>query len=183
LAWNGLVPRIAGFLAAILSFGLGGCFVSTDPLISPAASDHPWAALRGQHFDWEDGKWKLHGAVSLSREGAYYVLKSDDSDEAMRFLLHHIGPDRYIAQAEDLSDKAHPTYVYGLIVVEGNRIYEYGFDDQSSQCGVPGIDPPALHLRPSDDGCGVTSLDALTTIFRALMKAHPEAETRYDIQS
>lgn len=175
--------RLSYFLAVFLSLGLGGCFVSSNALISPRAADHPWAASRGQHFDWEDGKWKLRGAVSLSRDGAYYVLKSDESGETTRFLVHRIDPGHYIAQAEDSSDKAHPSYIYGLIVVEGSRIYEYGFDDQSSQCSVPGIDAAALRLRPSEDGCGVPSLDAMAKVFRALLKAHPEPETLYVIKS
>lgn len=175
--------RLASLFAVLLPLTLGGCFVSSDPLISPATADYPWSALRGQHFEWDDGSWKLKGVASLKRDGDDYVLTSDETDEAMRFLLRRFEPDHYIAQAADRSDEDHPSYIYGLIVVEGNRIYEYGFDDQSSQCGVQGIDPGALHLRPSDDGCGVPSLDAIATIFRALMKAHPEGETRYDIQS
>jgi hypothetical protein len=178
------VRRLSSLLATILSLGLGGCFVSTDALISPSKADHPWSgALRGQHFDWEDGKWKLRGAARLSRQGAYYMLKDEGSDETMRFLLHRIDPGHYIAQAEDLSDKSHPSYIFGLIVVEGDHVYEYGFDDQSSQCSVPDIDPTALKLRPSDDACGVPSLDAMAAVFRALLKAHPEPETLYIIKS
>ncbi len=171
--------RVSCVLLALLSLALSGCFISSDPLLSPAKADYPWPALRrAQQFGWENGAWKSRGYVSLDRDGAFYVLKPDDSDDVTRFLLHRIGNDLYVAQADDPSG----SYLYALVSIEGNRVYESAFDDASHDCAVPGIDPYMRGLSAKNDNCSVQSLDALIDVFQALRRAQPQAETLYVVE-
>ena len=148
------MSRSAVVLLAALAPVLGGCFVSSDALITTANADHPWSNLRVTQLKWEAGDWKPDGLADLRREGALYRFEPD-------------------------GDSA---YTYALLVVDGKRIYQYAFDYQSRRCEIPGVDAAALKLKPYEDGCGVPSLAAMTQIFTTLLKSQPKYETIYQIE-
>jgi len=169
-------------LFALLPLALGGCFISSEPLITPASADHPWADSRAQEFHFDDGKWKSKGYVTLRRSGPYYVLRDEESRDVTRFLVHQIGDDRYVAQSQDASGVGNASYSYSLLIVDGQKITTYSFDQASKRCRVPGVDVAALKLRPHEDDCGVDSIAALIQVFQALERSQPKPETLYVIQ-
>jgi hypothetical protein len=177
------VPRlVVVLLFALSSLTLSGCFVSSDPLITPATADHPWTAARAQHFDWVKGKWKPEGHVTVTLDGSYYQLRDDETRDVTRFLLRGIGDNRFIAQAEDLSGTGNAAFTYSLVVIDHEHIYHFSFDKASRRCRVTGIDAAALKLRPYESGCGVASLEALADAFRALERTEELPETMYVVE-
>jgi hypothetical protein len=176
------VPRLSVILLAALSLTLGGCFMSSDPLIKPASADHPWSDSRAQQFDWNDGNWKAEGYVTLRRAGAYYRIEDEKSRDVTRFLARQIGDNHYVVQSQDTSGSGNAAYAFALLVADGKRIYQYSFDDQSKHCAIPGIDPAALKLKAYEDGCGAPSLAVLTQIFETLQKSQPKFEVMYVIE-
>ena len=173
--------RSSIILLTASSLALGGCFMSSGPLITPASADHPWGDLRAKQSDWRDGKWRVEGNVTLHREGAYYRFETEKSHDVTNFLVRQIGDQEYIAQSHDASGSGDASYSYVLLVADGNRVYQYSFDDQSKRCAIPGINPAALQLKPYEDGCGVPSLAVLTQIFESLRKGPPRYEVMYEI--
>ena len=175
------MPRSALILLAALSPLLGGCFVSTDAFITPASADHPWTELHARQLTWE-GEWKSNGDVHLRRQGALYSFEPESSRDVTKFLVKAIGDNAYVAQIQDTSGSGDASYTYALLVVDGKRIYQYAFDDQSQHCQAPGVDAAALKLKPYEDGCGVPSLAALTQVFTTLQKSQPKFEIMYEIE-
>ncbi len=174
------VQRLTVILFVAAALALGGCFMSSSPLITPATADHPWSKLRAKQSDWRDGKWQAQGNIALSREGAYYRLEDEKSHDVTRFLVRQIGDHAYVTQSQDTSGSGDASYSFALLVADGNRVYQYSFDDLSKRCAIPGIDAAALRLKPYEDGCGVPSLEALTQIFTTLQKAPPRYEVMYE---
>ena len=170
------------FLLAVLSLALGGCFVSSDAFITTANADHPWNDSRARTFDWQDGEWKPQGFVTLRREGALYRFEDETSHDVTRFLVKKVADNSYVAQMQDMSGSGDSSYTYALLVVDGKRIYQYGFDDLSRRCKIPGVDAAALQLEPYENGCGVPSLAVLTRIFATLQKSQPKFEVKYEIE-
>jgi hypothetical protein len=176
------LPRLPVILFAALALALGGCFESSDALITAANADHPWTALRAAEFSWHDGAWKSEGNVTLRRDGSDYVLRDEESRDVTHFLLHQIGDNTYVAQSRGGSGSGNESYMFALVVVDGKRVYQYSFDDLSKRCKIPGIDPAVLKLKAYEDGCSVPSLAALTQIFETLQKSQPKFEAMYVIE-
>jgi len=170
------------FLLAVLSVALGGCFVSSGAFVTAANADYPWNDSRARQFDWQDGDWKPQGFVTLRREGALYRIEDERSRDVTRFRVKKIADNSYVAQMQDMSGSGDSSYTYALLVVDGKRIYQYGFDDVSRRCKIPDIDAAALKLEPYENGCGVPSLAVLTQIFATLQKSHPKFEVKYEIE-
>ena len=169
----------AVLLTTLFALPLAGCFVSSEPLITPQTADYPLGNARAQHFDWVRGAWKAAGRVTVTREGAYYLLRDEETRDVTRFLLHAIGDNRFVAQAEDLSGTGNAAFTYSLVAISGEHVYHFAFEKASRSCRVPDADAAALKLRPYESGCGVTSIEALATAFRMLEHSEEQPETMY----
>lgn len=124
------MPRLRVALLALLLLSLGGCFVSPTPLITAAEADHPLTASRGEQFGWDNGSWKSRGAVTLSLDGPYYVLKGREPGDVSRFLLKQLDGNSYVAQSEDTDHLGDIAYIYALVVIDGARITVNSFLDK-----------------------------------------------------
>lgn len=175
------VPRVGALLLLLLSLSLGGCFESPAPLITASESDHPLKPSSGQQYGWENGSWQPRGAVTLDLDGPYYVLKGREPGDVSRFLLKQLDDNSYVAQSEETSSSGRVSYIYALVVIDGERISVNSFLDESSGCNVPGVSASSGTLHPSDGGCVLPSLAALVEIFRVLRQSSAKPETLYII--
>ena len=83
------------------------------------------AAFHYTFYEWnKDAKnWQPSETGTISREGDHYVQLADlsTSDKGDPFLLKSIGDNYYIAQQPNNS-----SFIYDLVRVNGNIIYQYG---------------------------------------------------------
>ncbi len=186
-AWNRVLPFT-------LAFALAGCFVSEQPLISPARADYPLA--EGKHYtrfllDYRRGsvssKEETQGILLLRElqpstggetknragfeNGRYYVWAEShkNSEGAIEnsqtvFLLQRMTDDYYIAMTPDKQG-----YDYDLLQIAGSTIYRYDF-----QCHPVDIDRQFVlsglirrGAQGEADNCYLGTLDDLAKIFQA----------------
>ena len=112
-------------LAAALALGLSGCLVSEDPLVTAGEAAFPLPdRVNAERFKvGENGGWEHDANESAYRSGSGYVVRHEDGDE-MELTLERIAQNTFIAQTKS-SDGG---YMYGLLVFQGNTIYEYAID-------------------------------------------------------
>ena len=119
-----LVPAI--LIAA--AFGLGGCYVSKAPFITPATADYP--VPHRTHFDgfvpagkdWTKKEGRTLGIV----DGYYVYIEDGETERSVPFLLKRIAPGRFIAQMNDSSDeKRISEYYYELVEFDGTTAIQH----------------------------------------------------------
>ena len=158
--------------AAVL---LSGCFVSEDPLIKPSDADHPFAAsLSYVGFRDEEGSWKEDETGVLDRAGDFYLMRTGDEANPPVLLFKSIRPNVYVAQQPDSGH-----YIYGLMQVAGNIVYEYGFSCDSTK-DAAFIRSGAISQKDGD--CYVKSLSDLAAIFQARVNSGDKPNRKYEIQ-
>ena len=162
--------RIA-FLGA-LTLGLSGCLVSEGPLIGPADAAFPLPdRVSAERFTFgDDKKWAHQANDSAYRSGSGYVVTREDGDE-MEMTLKRIAQNTFIAQVKN-SDGG---YMYGLLVFQGNTIYEYAPDCED----FTAAEKQRFGLVQKDDDCTVTSVQGLADAYAGQLGKGIQAGTSY----
>ena len=154
--------RIA--LMAALALGLSGCLVSEGPLIAPGDAAFPLPdRVSAERFKpGESGGWEHDTNESAYRAGASYIVTHEDGAE-LELTLERIAPNTFIAQTKG-DDGG---YLYGLIVFQGNTIYEYAIDCDAfdtSEMQRYGL------VKKDDSDCTVTSSEGLSASYLAQLQ-------------
>jgi len=150
-------------LLAVLALGLSGCLVSEGPLIAPseAAFPLPDHATAERFKPGESGGWEHDTNESAYRADTSYIVTHEDGDE-MELTLKRIAQNTFIAQTKGKEGG----YLYGLLVFEGNTIYEYAIDcDDFSP-----TEQQRYGLVKKDDDCSVTSAQGLAAGYLAQLQ-------------
>lgn len=163
----------------IATLALTGCYVSKQPLITPATADYP--VPDGAHFAAfvpAGAKWLAHGGRTLRRSGAYYVYVDDRGGKpSLPFLLKRIRPGLFVAQLSDNADPAQAReHAYELIDFDGKTAIQY-----SGTCPAR-AEWVTRHLvehieQTTTPRCVFGNLGNLVTVLReAATNAAPEAK-------
>lgn len=152
-------------LLAVLAVGLSGCLVSEDPIITSgeAAFPLPDRVSAERLKPGENGGWQHDADETAYRSGTGYVVTHEGGDE-MELTLKRIAQNTFIAQTKS----GDGGFMYGLLVFQGNTIYEYGIDCDD-------FSPSELQrygLLKKDDGddCTVTSAQGLAAGYLAQLQ-------------
>ena len=109
------------------------------------------------------------------RDGDHYVQTPDGSapGDATPFTLKSIGGGFYIGQEE-----ADSHYVYDLLKIEGDTIYEYGLtcDDAARPFQSQGLIDTIETAGLLGSTCTVSNFDKLAQVFRAAAGRQPKAK-------
>jgi hypothetical protein len=159
-------------LLAVLALGLSGCLVSEGPLIAPgdAAFPLPDRASAERFTFGDDKKWAHQANDTAYRAGSGYVVTREDGDE-MEMTLKHIAQNTFIAQVKN----GDGGYMYGLLVFQGNTIYEYAPDCED----FTEVEKQRFGLVKKDDDCTVTSVQGLADAYLAQLQKGIHAGTSY----
>jgi hypothetical protein len=162
--WTGRSTR-GGCLAllAALALGLSGCLVSQFPIIAPGEAAFPLAdRVSAERFKpGENNSWEHDANESAYRAGAGYVVTHENGDE-MELTLKRIAQNTFIAQTKEKEGD----YLYGLLVFEGNTIYEYAIDCDDFSLA----EQQQYGLVKKDDDCSVTSAQGLAAGYLAQLQ-------------
>ena len=169
--------------AAVLvcALALGGCYESKAPLIAPSEAEFPFAdGTRYVFYEWnaENRHWDTNLAGSLTREGDHYDQFDETGylTETKSFRLKAIGGGYYIAQQEN-----DQVYVYDLIRVDGDIVYEFGMpcrDEDEKFLGSRLIDSFTKD-SPYGNTCAVSDFAKLAQAFRAIAAKRPQPQGKY----
>jgi hypothetical protein len=171
-------------IGLLLALMLGGCFESELPLIAAQEADYPFE--RGFHYtfyEWnkEARNWEPSETGSVQRDGDHYMQLADVgvSDKGDPFLLKSIGDNYYIAQK---SDNSSSIYVYDLVRINGNIVYEYGLPctDEDRKFVAQGL-IDSFTVDSAGNRCSVSSLDKLARVFRAITAERPQPQGMYGL--
>ena len=161
--------RIALF--TVLALGLGGCLVSEGPIIAPGEAAFPLPdRASAERFTLSDNNWTHQAYDSAYRSGSGYVVTREDGDE-MEMTLKRIAQNTFIAQI-----KGSEGYMYGLLVFQGNTIYEYAPDCEDFNAAE--MQRYGLVKKDGDD-CTVTSAQGLAAAYLAQLQKGLRAGTAY----
>jgi len=171
--------RIA--MALLGALALGGCFETKTPLFDTKDAVYP-IATDAHYIQYLSGKrgWTEQGSGTITLDHGWYVAKSKDDNDTIRFLLKPWGKN-YLAVAQGEDNDKHLTYLYGVMRPEDGAFYEYG-----PECHD--FDPHALQKRGlvtltpgDDDNCAPVSLNALQTIMQMVLDTHAKPDNKYVI--
>ena len=164
---NKSIPACVALVCSVL---LSGCYQSAAPLIAPGAADFPWGArVRYTSFEWNAAmrQWEPAEPGVTSRDGDHYVQVVDGSPpgDATPFTLKSIGGDFYIGQEE-----ADSRYVYDLLKIEGDLVYEYAMscDESARKYVAQGLIDDIKMEGLLGNTCTVSSFDKLAQVLRAI---------------
>ncbi len=159
-------------LLAALAFALSGCLVSEGPLIGPGEAAFPLPdRASAERFTYGDDKRWAHQAYdSAYRSGSGYVVTREDGDE-MEMTLKRIAQDTFIAQTKNPDGG----YMYGLLVFQGNTIYEYAPDCED----FTAAEKQRFGLIQKDDDCTVTSVRGLADAYITQLQKGIRSGTSY----
>ncbi len=151
--------------AVCIALGLSGCLVSQDPLIAPSEAAFPLPdRMTAERFKpGESGGWEHDTNESAYRAGSSYIVTHEDGDE-MELTFERIAPNTFIAQTKSKDSG----YMYGLLVFEPDRIYEYAVDcadftaEEAQRYGL-------VAVNDSDD-CAASSAQGLADGYLAQLK-------------
>jgi hypothetical protein len=139
-------------LLAALTLGLSGCLVSEGPLIAPGEAAFPLPdRVNAERFSPNSDKngWTHQAYDSAYRSGSTYVVKREGSDDETVLTFKRVAPNTFIAQANG----SEGGYMYGLLVFQGNTLYEYDIDCED----FDDAEMPRYGLVKKDGGdCTVT---------------------------
>ncbi|HEY5236795.1 MAG TPA: hypothetical protein VIJ62_00320 [Rhizomicrobium sp.] len=169
--------RIA--IVLLCALALSGCFQTTTPLFGTKDAVYPIAS--GTHYVQymlNKGSWKEQARGTITLDHGWYVARSKDDNDTIRFLLKQWGKN-YLAVAQDEDNDKQPTYLYGVMRPANGAFYEYG-----PQCRD--FDPHALQkrgivtLKPRDEeNCAPVSVDALQTIMQMVLDSSAKPDEKY----
>jgi hypothetical protein len=165
------IRRIA--LLAALTLGLSGCLVSEGPMVAPGEAAFPMQdRVSAERFTPSgDNGWSHQAYDSAYRSGSGYVVRRENSDEEMVLTLKRIAQNTFIAQ----TGGGDGGYMYGLLVFQGDTIYEYDVD-----CGnFSAAEMRRYGLVKKDDDCTVTSAQGLAAGYLALLQNGLKPATAY----
>lgn len=116
-------------IAVLAALALSACYVSKEPLITPATADYPIADGAYLAAPPPD-KGKYAGAGrTMHRDGAYYTYTADDdAEKSPPFLVKRVAPKSkfFVAQMNDKSDpKKTSEYYYELLEFDGKNVVQY----------------------------------------------------------
>lgn len=126
-----LVARVMSALLFLLF--LGGCFVSSQPLITEASADFPVTEetqlleLDPKTFDQKTGRDGQPTTLLISIENGFYILREGE-EEKHRFLLKEIDDDYYVIMVSPKpGGSGRVEYPYGMLEVDekSNRVVVY----------------------------------------------------------
>jgi hypothetical protein len=167
--------RALGLTFAVLALTLSGCLVSEAPLISSNDAAYPLATeVRAERFKPDGSGWTHDENQRAYRSGASYILVSENGDE-MEIMLKRIAEKTFIAQSKD----DHGSYMYGLLVFDGNTIYEYTpdcSDFQEADLGRYGF------VKKEGDDCTVTSAAGLASAYLAYLQSGAKPSGAYTLE-
>jgi len=106
------------------------------------------------------------------RSGAHYILRNEEQDEEIEFVLKPISRDTFIAQAKTEDGG----YLYGLLVFDGRTINKY--DVECRDFGSDELQRYGLSPKEGDD-CTVTSIEGLASAYLAFLKRNPKPSEAY----
>jgi hypothetical protein len=165
-------------LVTLGSLLLSGCYQSAQPLIAANAGDFPFPQrARYAAFEWNAGTQAWDGSEPglAVRDGDHYVQTPDGSapGDATAFMLKSIGGSFYIGQEE-----ADSHFVYDLLKIEGDAIYEYGLtcDDAARLFQSQGLIDTIESAGLLGNTCTVSNFDRLAQVFRAAAGRQPKAK-------
>ena len=146
-----------GVLATvILCAGLGGCFVSNKPFITPETADHPFPAEAVVTATTAN----LH-TRHLEMMGPFYFI--DDPVGSHVFLVKKMGDGLYVAQE---CGQTHCDY--SLLAVGEKQVEQYDFADACKD-NLAELQKDGLVVAQNDEGdCVVDNFEKLVTIFLTL---------------
>ena len=165
--------RIA-FLAA-LTLGLSGCLVSEGPLVGPGEAAFPLQdRVKAERFtpNTDNSGWTHQAYDSAYRSGSAYVVTRENSDDQMELTLKRIAQNTFIAQTKG----GEGGYLYGLLVFQGDTIYEYDIDCEdfnASELQRYGL------VKKDESDCTVTSAQGLAAAYLAQLQKGRRASTAY----
>jgi len=160
-------------ILAALTLGLSGCLVSEAPLIAPSEAAFPLpdrAAAERLHPDGNNG-WTHEANDTAYRSGSGYVVTRENGDE-MELTLKRIAPNAFIAQTGGQEGG----YLYGLLVIQGNTIYEYDVDcDDFDAADMQRYG----FIKKNESDCTVTSAQGLAASYLAQLQKGRKVATAY----
>ncbi|MGH7125797.1 MAG: hypothetical protein ACREFI_15595 [Stellaceae bacterium] len=165
--------RVRIVLLAAVTLGLSGCLVSEGPLIAPgeAAFPLPDRASAERFTPSGDNGWSHEAYDTAYRSGSAYIVKRENSDEEMPLTLKRIAQNTFIAQ----TGGGDGGYMYGLLVSEGNTLYEYDVDCADFDAA----EMQRYGLIKKDDDCTVTSAQGLAAAYLAELQKGRKPSTAY----
>lgn len=160
-------------IAALISFGLTGCFVSPTPLIAPREAEFPVATPKVIGNVHADG---TSSTLRLERQGDAYVLidpnaKKDGKtvpEVKHRFVVRGSGNGLYVAQR--FGDNGACPCVFGLIEVSGNRFGVHEFDSFGSSQQLSPEEMARYGVTVDDTSYRLSSFEKTAALFRALLE-------------
>ena len=159
-------------LLVVLALGLNGCLVSEDPLVGPGDAAFPLPdRASAERFTLTDNNWTHQAYDSAYRSGSGYIVKRENSDEEMVLTLKRIAQNTFIAQ----TGGGDGGYMYGLLVFQGNTIYEYAPDCED----FTAAEKQRFGLINKDDDCTVTSVQGLADAYLAQLQKGIQPGTSY----
>ncbi|HLJ22183.1 MAG TPA: hypothetical protein VKU84_18390 [Stellaceae bacterium] len=164
--------RIA--LLAVLALGLSGCLVSEGPLVAPGEAAFPLpdrASAERLSPNSDNTGWQHQANDSAYRSGSAYIVKRENSDDEMELTLKRIAENTFIAQTKG----GEGGYLYGLLVFQGNTIYEYDVDCDDFDEG----EARRYGLVKKDEDCTVTSAQGLAAGYLAQLQKGRKPDTAY----
>ena len=167
--------RALGLTLVLLALALSGCLVSEQPLIASNDAAYPLAAeVRAERFKPDGNGWAHDENQRAYRSGPAYILVSENGDE-MEIMLKRIAEKTFIAQSKDDNG----SYMYGLLVFDGNTIYEYApdcSDFQEADLGRYGF------VKKEGDDCTVTSAAGLASAYLAYLQSGAKPSGAYTLK-
>ena len=175
----------AGLTALLSAVLLSGCYESSKPLIADAKAERPFAdGVRYRAYEWNpaDKLFVISEAGTITRQGNYYLQRDDIGFYGgfQPFLVQAIGGGLYIAQ-----QKSGVVYVYDLLRMEGDTVYEYGMPcvEQDRKFLYQGLIDSIGADSSWSNTCNVSDFGKLARIFRAIAQERRQPQAKYVIES
>jgi hypothetical protein len=165
--------RLCIAVLAALTLGLSGCLVSERPLIAAGDAAFPLPdRVSAERFKPGDNGWEHDTNETAYRAGASYVVTHEDGEE-MELTLERIAQNTFIAQTK-ASDGG---YMYGLLVFDGGRIFEYNVD--CSDFDAAESQRYGIVKKGDSDDCTVTSTRGLAAAYIAYLQQNKKPSGLY----
>lgn len=164
-------------LLTAMAFGLAGCFLSTEPVITAETADFPFYRITYDAYPFDRFVYGEDGMITtdtIEQRGDTYGLVGASG---VRLLLQDFGDNLFVGQLYLPAEGGQPAvYVYGAAVIDRDamQIRLYRIQSQPGDYG-PGLEECA----EGGDAC-VTSVSALAALAAAdiAADARPTATLR-----
>ena len=159
---------------------LSGCYQSAAPLIAPGAGDFPFGArVRYTSFEWnaEMRQWEMAEPGLTLRDGDHYVQMVDGSapSNATPFRA-----EEHRRRSLCRTGMADSHYVYDLLKIEGDIVYEYAMscDESDRKFMVQGSIDDIKMEGLLGKTCTVSSFDKLSQVASRVSPKEPSVQRR-----